>query len=118
MLAKILIVEDQELSRLLLTRYLEQYPDFVVRGAATVQQAVGLLRQEVFDCVVLDLCLKDAQGMPTFEAVKAQTVAPIVVYSGYLEGEIKEQLIAAGACEIVEKNIATEIKVRDAIAHC
>lgn len=116
MLAKTLIVEDQDLPRDLLVFYFSQNADIVVHEATSLQQAIPILREGVFDCVVLDLFLKDSQGIATLEAIQQVTSALVVVYTASDNKELEQEAIEKGAAGWVNKDMDSMPKLRKAVA--
>ena len=67
--AKILLVEDEDLSRDSLIRLLKM-TGFNVRGAANGKLALSFLSHEQFDIIITDLFLPDINGIDILKQVK------------------------------------------------
>ncbi|MDD3295222.1 MAG: response regulator, partial [Geobacteraceae bacterium] len=67
--AKILLVEDEDLSRDSLTRLLKMSA-FHVKGAASGNMGLSLLAHEEFDIVITDLLLPDGNGIDILKRAK------------------------------------------------
>ncbi len=70
-LNKVLLVEDQELQSKLLTQQLIE-KNVGVTQAFTGEEALQLLTQHHFDCIILDLNLPDISGFDLLDQIKAQ----------------------------------------------
>lgn len=66
----LLLVDDEEANRLLLTRRLEQ-EGYVVTGAIHGRMALELMRVEHFDLVLLDMNMPVMDGLATLDAIKS-----------------------------------------------
>mgnify|MGYP001574341508 FL=1 len=76
---KILLVEDEALIRELYTRQLTK-AGFVVKPAATGEEAVQILKTENFDVILLDIMLPGINGLQVLREYKlAQPNSPTVV---------------------------------------
>ncbi len=81
---RVLIVEDDELQREALGQLLRS-PDVATVTAGTAAECLERLREETFDCMVLDLSLPDASGYSLLETLSqegAYSFPPVIVYTG------------------------------------
>ncbi|ACU02809.1 response regulator [Pedobacter heparinus] len=70
-LNKVLLIEDQELhSKLLAQQLTEKGVD--VKQAFTGKEALVLLDEQTFDCIILDLKLPDISGFDLLDSIKSQ----------------------------------------------
>lgn len=80
---RILVVDDDEVDRLRVERFLRQVPDttFELETATTVAAGVDAIRSRAFDCVLLDYRLPDGNAIDLLDAVEAPRglCPPIVV---------------------------------------
>src|SRR5262249_38848929 len=81
---KLLVVEDNEIER---SEIVAQIGNGDVRttGVGSAEEALTLLRQEEFDCLVLDLRLPDLPGRELIGKIKGELRRPdlpIIVYTG------------------------------------
>lgn len=74
----ILIVDDDERLRVLLTRYLNEQ-GFVVEGAATIAEAEAGVLLAKFDLVVLDLMLPDGDGLDFCRKLRSRGITVPVI---------------------------------------
>jgi len=81
---RLLVVEDNAAERLGITELLG-HDDIEIAVAAGGAQALDMLHQEAFDCVVLDLRLPDMSGFEVLERLRddeALRDLPVVVFTG------------------------------------
>ena len=94
-LRRVLIVEDNTVQRDALSKLLSSH-DVETVGAGTAAECIGLLKQQTFDCMVLDLSLPDASGFALLETLSEEgthSFPPVIVYSGrVLTGEEEQKL--------------------------
>ena len=78
---KVLVIEDQELQSNILTEELTN-KGVEVEQAYTGDQALQLLKEHKFDCIILDLNLPDISGFDLLDQIKAQpelTHVPVII---------------------------------------
>jgi signal transduction histidine kinase/CheY-like chemotaxis protein len=81
---RVLVVED-DATQLESVRLLLGSRNVSTVGAATAAECVDRLRQEAFDCMVLDLTLPDASGLDVLDHLSQDSsvaVPPVIVYTG------------------------------------
>jgi CheY-like chemotaxis protein len=79
----ILLVDDDQATRILLTRILEQ-PDYVFTEADHGNKALDLLEKSCFDLIITDLRMPDVDGIAfALRAHARWPHIPIVLMSGY-----------------------------------
>src|ERR1700722_10445075 len=92
---RVLIVEDDPVQRDAVQRLLGSHEVETV-AAATAAECLTLLKDQTFDCMVLDLSLPDASGysLPkTLSKESAYPFPPVIVYTGRdLSGEEEQRL--------------------------
>ena len=97
-MAKILLVEDNDMSRDMLSRRLERR-GFVVVTAATGVEAVEKARSEGPSLILMDLSLPDVDGWEATRQIKGapETAAiPIIALTAHAMAGDREQALAAG----------------------
>lgn len=78
---RVLVIEDQELQSRELTEQLEE-KGVDVAQAFTGKEAMELLEEQEFDCIILDLKLPDISGFDLLDNIKAQpalTHIPVII---------------------------------------
>ena len=106
---RVLLVEDNAGDVELARARLSDVPghEFVVSHVATLTGALDALIDGVdgFDIVIVDLDLPDARGLDTLVRVRAVAGdVPVVVFTGRREAALFEQLYAAGADDVLNKD--------------
>ncbi len=82
-LKKLLIVEDEEITRKSIEKLLKD-DNIEITSTESGEKAVDLLKSEKFDCMVLDLGLKDLSGFDVLEKIhKEEGVdkVPVIIYT-------------------------------------
>lgn len=79
---RILIVEDEMIILLSLEQMLLEQGCAVVELAATIDQALDLIRERKLDAATLDINLNGSDSLPVAEALAAHAV-PFVFMTGY-----------------------------------
>ena len=82
-MAKILCVDDEP-NVVALKCAILQSAGHTVTTATSAQEAINKLDQDVYDAVVTDWRLGDANGRAIVQAAKARATLPVVVVSGYV----------------------------------
>jgi len=81
---RILIVEDNEVQREAVAKLLTSH-DVETVNAGTAAECLDLLKEQTFDCMVLDLTLPDASGYSLLETLSKNgdhSFPPVIVYTG------------------------------------
>jgi CheY-like chemotaxis protein len=101
----LLVVEDSELNRGVLTRRLERQ-GHTVTAVANGREALEVLRAERFDLVLLDMVLPEMDGYEVLGRLKADNATrdlPVIVISGLEEIESVARCIEMGAEDFLPK---------------
>lgn len=116
--SRILIVDDQEIQRMLSERLLRRDGHEVV-SCESGEDALSLLRDEEvvpFDLVLIDINMPGLDGIETTRCIRAlpgsRGGVPIVGVSGSIDARQHEAMLAAGADVCVEKPIRGDEVVR------
>ena len=107
---KILLVEDNELNRDMLTRRLER-KEFVVICAENGQQGIDMAQSENPDIILMDLSLPVVDGWTAAERLKADTTTqsiPIIALTAHAMKGDREKAIEAGCDDYDTKPIDFE----------
>jgi two-component system, NarL family, response regulator len=107
---KVLLVEDDELFRLGLQVRLKQEPDIeVLVEASDGETALDLVKQQLFDLVLLDVGLPGLGGLETCRQLKQNYPhLPILVLTSRNERSLISRLVTAGAQGYCLKGVAAE----------
>lgn len=105
MTAQILVVDDLEVNRDMLSRRLRQLGHFVVT-AASGREALSLLQENTCDLVLLDLMMPEMDGYQVLQAIKADQSLlhlPVIMVSANDEMENVIKCIESGAEDYLPK---------------
>ena len=97
-MAKILLVEDNEMNRDMLSRRLERKGHAIVI-AVDGQQGVDLARTEVPDLILLDMSLPVIDGWEAARRIKAEPISkgiPVIALTAHAMAGDKEKALQAG----------------------
>jgi len=81
---RVLLVEDDERQRDSVTQLIKD-DDVEIAAVGTASEALKLLKNEIFDCMVIDLKLPDMQGGELLERMSQEELCsfpPVIVYTG------------------------------------
>lgn len=97
---RILIIDDEESTRLLLARILSTDLDADVQLAGTCEQALRLAHDFAYDAILLDLLMPGVGGFAILKDIRSgppNAATPVIVVSQVTEQEVIERCMAAGA---------------------
>jgi DNA-binding NarL/FixJ family response regulator len=97
---RILIVDDDESTRLLLARIVSADLDAQVQLAGTCEQAVRLAENYAYDAILLDLLMPGRGGMGVLKEIRAgqpNAATPVVIVSVVSDDKSIRDCMAAGA---------------------
>jgi two-component system chemotaxis response regulator CheB len=109
--SRVLIVEDSDLMRDVLTEIIEETDDFKVVGQArTGLEAIRLIHQLNPDVITLDIEMPDLNGLETLGYIMSETPRPVVIVSSHTRSILGSAIQAYdfGALEIVPKPAGDE----------
>jgi diguanylate cyclase (GGDEF)-like protein len=107
---RILLVEDAEMDAIFVSRVLESNPEIlvVVEPATTLGGAITKLQTSDYDVCMLDLSLPDADGLESFEKIRALDARlPIVVLTSSEDEDLALLAIESGAQDFIAKGHLT-----------
>jgi CheY-like chemotaxis protein len=97
---RVLVVDDEESTRLLLARLLSKELKVDVQLAGTCEQALKLAGNYAYDAILLDLLMPGIGGLGVLAAVRAASpnaATPVIVVSVVADQATIERCMAAGA---------------------
>ena len=106
-LGHILVVDDNRLNRLKLTRALTQQ-GHAVSEAENGREALEMLRSELFDLVLLDILMPEVDGFQVLREMKDDAELrdiPVIVISGLEDMDSVDRCMAAGADDFLNKSV-------------
>ncbi len=102
---RLLVVDDEEIMRKSIVGLVEG-KDVQTIAVATGEEAIKILKEEEFDCVVLDLGLKDMTGFEVLESIRNEkrlSKLPIIVYTGKELNRTEEMMLKKLSDSIIIK---------------
>ncbi|MGV3615040.1 MAG: HAMP domain-containing protein [Fimbriimonas sp.] len=115
---ELLVVEDDDVHRTSIVELLSD-PDVKVSAVATAQEALELLKNQKFDCMVLDLTLPDMTGFELLRKFKRQEKhkdLPVVIYTSKDLTRQEEASLKKFATTIITKGAASSEHLLDETA--
>ncbi len=108
---RLLIVEDHEATRTVLTRLLTR-SGHRITAVTTMREALAAFAAERFDAVVSDLGLPDGSGLDLMREIQRQRAVPAIALSGYGMEDDLRQTKEAGFCAHLVKPVNVD-QLRD-----
>lgn len=105
---RVLIVDDEEATRLLLARILSSELNVEVQLAGTCEQALRLAEEYAYDAILLDLLMPGVGGLEVLKEIRAHSpnmATPIVIVTVVSDPKTREQCMNAGASAYLVKPI-------------
>jgi DNA-binding response OmpR family regulator len=97
---RVLIVDDEESTRLLLARLLSSELGVEAQLAGTCEQALRLADSHAYDAILLDLLMPGIGGFAVLGEIRASATnarTPVIIVSVVSEQDTIERCLAAGA---------------------
>ena len=116
---RILVVDDDELDRLAVRRCVQQsWLEAQTTEASSGREALRLVREEPFDCVLLDWHLPGEDGTTLLRQLReAAPRTPIVIFTGRGDEDIAVELMKTGAADYLPKSSLSPERIEAAIRH-
>jgi EAL domain-containing protein (putative c-di-GMP-specific phosphodiesterase class I)/ActR/RegA family two-component response regulator len=93
---RLLVVDDERIQRLIVTRAVESL-GFEVDGAADLDEAARCLSQQSYDAIVLDLSLGAREGVSLLHMLRSRGADPLVVLISGMDARVR-----AASCRLAE----------------
>ena len=97
---RVLIVDDEESTRVLLARLLSKELNVEAQLAGTCEQALRLAGNYAYDAILLDLLMPGIGGLGVLAALRAQSpnaATPVIIVSVVTDQDTVDRAMAAGA---------------------
>ncbi|MFV0347280.1 MAG: response regulator [Halodesulfovibrio sp.] len=104
---RILLVEDEPVSRLAIHRLLEAEGCFVITAAGG-REALAILSGSTFDCILMDIEMPDMNGVEVTQVIRTSGVfgdVPVVALTAYALSGDRERFLEAGMDGYVSKPV-------------
>lgn len=118
---QLLVVEDSEISRMLIESLFAEYPAFHIVSVPTGKEALKFVKKNLPDLVLLDLILPDMDGFAVLQHIKQHprtAQLPVVVVSSKSREEDIQRAIALGAQNYIVKPIGVNNLTTKVVAIC
>jgi len=115
---RVLIVEDDPVQRDAVGKLLSS-GDVETVGVGTAAECLEQLRQQTFDCMVLDLSLPDASGFSLLETLSQdgdRAFPPVIVYTGHDLSADDEQRLRRYSSSIIIKGAKSPERLLDEVS--
>jgi putative two-component system response regulator len=115
-MSRILVIDDEEVIRLLVVEILETV-GHTVTGAESAERALKLLEHDDFDLVVSDIVMPGLSGLELLELVRARHASlPVILVTGAGTYDTLSQALTRGAAGLVTKPFA-HTDLQSAVEH-
>jgi CheY-like chemotaxis protein/signal transduction histidine kinase/CHASE3 domain sensor protein len=114
---RVLIVEDDAVQREAVGKLLAG-PEVETVGAGTAAECLTLLKEQTFDCMVLDLSLPDTSGFSLLETLSSEGehgFPPVIVYTGHDLSAADEQQLRRYSNSIIIKGAKSPERLLDEV---
>ncbi|WP_198651368.1 response regulator [Dyella sp. C11] len=114
---RVLVVEDDDVQRDAIRQLLAS-ADVETVGAGTAAECLECLKEQTFDCMVLDLSLPDASGftlLQTLSGEGAYAFPPVIVYTGHDISPAEEERLRAYSHSIIIKGAKSPERLLDEV---
>lgn len=102
-MGSILIVDDQEIFRVLLTGMVEEL-GYQAVSAETLFEGLQLVQHQAFDLVFLDVILPDGNGLDALPGFRSAPSRPeVIIITGFEDSNGAEMAIQSGAWNYIRK---------------
>lgn len=101
----VLIVDDDEIDRLKIKRLIS---DFEIKEAASGSECLEILKDNNFDCIILDHYLNDYESIELIAKIKLINDVPIIVVTGQGDERLVVKILKSGASDYLPKSEITK----------
>ena len=115
---RVLIVEDNDVQREAVAKLLTSH-DVETVSAGTAAETLALLKDQTFDCMVLDLSLPDASGYSLLETISqddTHSFPPVIVYTGRVLSPDEEEKLRRYSKSIIIKGAKSPERLLDEVS--
>lgn len=115
---RVLVVEDDAVQLDAICQLLAS-ADVETVGATTAADCLSVLRNQTFDCMVLDLSLPDTSGFALLETLSSQEVyafPPVIVYTGRVLSSSEEERLRRYSSSIIIKGARSPERLIDEVS--
>ena len=104
---RILLVEDNQINRLIAVKFLTDW-NFDVETAENGLEAISKVKEKRFDIILMDLQMPEMDGIQASEAIRAMgtepyLTIPIIALTAATKSEVSEIIFASGMNDFISK---------------
>lgn len=101
----VLLVEDEEINQIVASEMLKQ-AGFTIEIASSGEEALSLMKNTSFCCVLMDIQMPDMDGFETTQKIREKDAdIPIIAMTAFAFDGVKEQCLEAGMNDYITKPI-------------
>lgn len=105
--SRVLLVEDNEVNALVFISFLEEWGCEVIVATNGVE-AVALANDNAFDIILMDIHMPLMNGIEATRKIKENNISiPIIVLTASNHGEDVNEIMEAGACDLLFKPVSS-----------
>jgi CheY-like chemotaxis protein len=113
---KILIVEDDKISRIIIMKYLQKN-GIDIESARNGKEALSILSNSNFDIILMDVQMPIMDGLTTTKIIRdnekgSENHIPIIAITAYAMKEDKEKCLKAGMDDYIAKPVDLEFLIQ------
>jgi len=102
--AKILIVDDSDFSRKVISSYFDKSPHQVIAEVASAEAAIKILSEKQCDIAIVDVVMPEIGGIELTESIsKSFNKIAVIIISSLAQESIIMRSISAGAQDYIQK---------------
>jgi len=101
---RILHVDDESDQQLMTKTFLKTFdPELQVESASSGEEALQLLKEQPFDCIVSDYQMPQMDGIELARRVREFSPVPFIIYTGHGSEEVAEMAFSVGVDDYLRK---------------
>ena len=100
---KILTVDDEPMNNMILAHIMKDEPMYELKSAVSGEEALELLRNEMFDLVMLDVNMPGISGLETLQRIRERHNIPVVLMTADKKLNTSSEFAALGCDDYITK---------------
>lgn len=100
---KILTVDDEPMNNMILAHIMKDEPMYELKSAVSGEEALELLRNEMFDLVMLDVNMPGISGLETLQRIRERHNIPVVLMTADKNLNTSSEFAALGCDDYITK---------------
>jgi signal transduction histidine kinase len=120
---RLLIIDDDRVDRQIYLRFLraDEKNLYVITEAESAEDGCRLIRDEIYDCILLDYRLPEADGLAMYQMVsstqRGPCIAPVIMMTGQGNESLAVAAMKCGIADYLPKEGLTPKAMQRAITH-